>query len=74
MMRHIVTLVVVALVMAAMMLTVTALAMAEPQNFCSQSPGTHAQPNVVVPGSKPTVFFDCVPRGEPGPPPFPPPE
>ena len=70
MMRRIVTLVVVALVMAAMMLTVTAPAMAEPQNFCSPIPGTRAEPNVVTPGSKPTVFFDCVPRGDPGPPPF----
>ncbi len=70
MMRRIVTLVVVALVMAAMMLTVTAPAMAESQAFCSSSPGTRIEPNVVVPGSKPAVFFDCVPRGEPGPPPF----
>ena len=70
MMRRIVTLVVVALVMAAMMLTVTAPAMAESQAFCSGSPGTRNEPNVVVPGFKPTVFFDCVPRGEPGPPPF----
>jgi hypothetical protein len=63
-------LVVVALVMAAMMLSVTAPAMAEPQNICSAFPGSRAEPNVVVPGSKPTVFFDCVPRGDPGPPPF----
>jgi hypothetical protein len=68
--RRIVTLVVVALVMAAMMLTVTAPAMAEPQSFCSPSPGTRPQPNVVVPGSKPTVFFDCVDRGTPGQPPL----
>jgi hypothetical protein len=66
MMRRIVTLIVVALVMAAMMLTVTAPAMAEPQNFCSPSPGTRIEPNVVVPGFKPAVFFDCVPRGTPG--------
>jgi hypothetical protein len=59
----------VALVMAAMMLSVTAPAMAEPQNFCSPFPGTRAEPNFVAPGSKPTVFFDCVPRGEPGQPP-----
>ncbi len=70
MMRRIVTLVVVALVMAAMMLSVTAPAMAEPQGFCSPTPGTRVEPNFVAPGSKPTVFFDCVPRGEPGPPPF----
>ncbi len=69
MMRRIVTLVVVALVMAAMMLTVTAAAMAEPQGFCSPTPGTRPQPNVVTPGSKPTVFFNCVPRGDRGQPP-----
>ncbi len=69
-MRRILVVLTMALVMAAMMLTVTAPAMAEPQNFCAPTPGTHVQPNVVVPGSKPTVFFDCVPRGEPGPPPF----
>ena len=70
MMRRIVTLVVVALVMAAMMLTVTAPAMAQSQGVCSDFPGARPEPNVVVPGSKPTVFFDCVPRGTPGPPPF----
>ena len=69
MMRRIVTLVVVALVMAAMMLTVAAPAMAEPKNFCAQFPEARNQPNVVVPGSKPTVFFDCVERGTPGQPP-----
>ena len=71
-MRRIVTLVVVALVMAAMMLTVTAPAMAEPRNFCSAEPGERAAPNVVIPGSDPrlTVLFDCVPRGEPGQPPL----
>jgi hypothetical protein len=71
MIRRIVTLVVVALVMAAMMLTVTAPAMAEPQNFCAPSPGTRIAPNVVIPGSaRSTVLFDCVPRGEPGQPPL----
>jgi hypothetical protein len=72
MMRRIVTLVVVALVMAAMMLSVTAPAMAEPRNFCSASPETRVAPNVVTPGSDPrlTVLFDCVTRGEPGQPPL----
>ncbi len=69
MMRRFVTLVVVALVMAAMMLTVTAAAMAEPQSFCSHTPGTRPQPNVVIPGSRNAVLFDCVPRGTPGQPP-----
>ncbi len=73
-MRRIVTLVGVALVMAAMMLTVTAPAMAEPRNFCSFAgdPGTREAPNVVIPGSEPrsTVLFDCVPRGERGQPPL----
>jgi hypothetical protein len=69
-MRRILVVLTMALVMAAMMLTVTAPAMAEPQNFCAPTPGTHVQPNVVVPGLKPPVFFDCVPRGTPGPPPF----
>ncbi len=68
-MRRIVTLVVVALVMAAMMLTVAAPAMAEPQNFCSAFPEARNQPNVVVPGPH-AVFFDCVDRGEPGQPPL----
>jgi hypothetical protein len=69
MMRRVVTLGVVALVMLAMMLSVIAPAMAESQGVCSGSSGTHAAPNVVVPGSKPTVFFDCAERGEPGQPP-----
>jgi hypothetical protein len=69
-MRRIVTLVMVALVMAAMMLTVTAPAMAESQGVCSDFPGARAAPNVVIPGSKPAVLFDCVDRGEPGQPPF----
>ncbi len=68
-MRRIVTLVVVALAMAAMMLTMTAPAMAESQGVCSDSPGKRAAPNVVVPGFRPAVFFDCVDRGEPGQPP-----
>ncbi len=69
-MRRILLVLTVALVMAAMMLTVTGPAMAAPQNFCALSPGTHVQPNVVVPGFKPAVFFDCVPRGERGQPPL----
>ena len=70
-MRRIVTLVGVALVMAAMMLTVTAPAMAESRGVCSAFPGTRAAPNVVIPGSGPrlTVFFDCVDRGVRGQPP-----
>ena len=69
MIRRIVTLVVVALVMAAMMLTVTAPAMA--QGVCRAFPGERAEPNVVIPGSgRFTVLFDCVPRGEPGQPPL----
>ena len=70
MMRRIVTLVVVALVMAAMMLSVTVPAMAQSQGVCSDFPGARPAPNVVVPGSKPTVFFDCVERGTPGQPPL----
>jgi len=70
MMRRIVTLVVVTLVMAAMMLSVTAPAMAEPQGVCSPILATRAQPNVVTPGSEPFVLFDYVRRGEPGQPPL----
>ena len=69
MMRRIITLVVVALDMAAMMLTLTAPAMAEPHGVCSPIPGTHAAPNVVIPGSRDTVLFNCVDRGTPGQPP-----
>ena len=71
MMRRIVTLVVVALVMAAMMLSVTAPAMAQSQGVCSAFPGARAAPNVVIPGSaRATVLFDCVERGTPGQPPL----
>ena len=70
MMRRIVTLVVVALVMAAMMLTMTTPAMAQSQGVCSHTPGTRAAPNVVIPGSRDAVLFNCVPRGEPGQPPL----
>jgi len=71
MMRRVVTLVVVALVMATMMLSVIAPAMAQSQGVCSGFPGARAAPNVVVPGSaRDTVLFDCVERGEPGQPPL----
>jgi hypothetical protein len=70
MMQRIVTLVVVALVMAAMMLTVIVPAMAQSRGVCSDFPGEHAAPNAVDPGSgRSTVLFDCADRGEPGQPP-----
>ncbi len=68
-MRRILVVLTMALVMTAMMLTVSAPAMAESQGVCSDFPGARPQPNVVVPGFKPAVFFDCVERGTPGQPP-----
>ena len=64
--RRILLLLAAALMVAAMMLTVTAPAMAESQGVCSDSPGARAAPNVVIPGSRDAVLFNCVDRGEPG--------
>ena len=65
MMRRIVTLVVVALVMAAMMLTVAFPAMA--QRICPA--GSRPQVLFVTPGPDAVVLFDCVPVGQPDQPP-----
>jgi hypothetical protein len=69
-MRRIRVVLTMALVMAAMMLTVTVPAMSQSVCPAEDFPGTRPQPNVVVPGEfKPPVFFDCVERGTPGQPP-----
>lgn len=68
-MRRIITLVVVALVMAAIMLTVTVPAIAQSQvRPCYDFPGQRPAPNAVVPGPR-AVLFNCVDPGEPGEPP-----
>jgi hypothetical protein len=68
-MRRILVVLTMALVMAAMMLTVTAPAMSQRVCPAEDFPGTRPQPNVVVPGFKPAVLFDCVEIGTPGQPP-----
>jgi hypothetical protein len=70
-MRRILVVLTMALVMAAMMLTVTAPAMSQSPCPAEDFPGARPQPNVVVPGEefKPPVFFNCVERGTPGEPP-----
>jgi len=59
-MRRIISLVVVALIMAAMMLVMVAPAMAQGPPC---PPGTHLQP--VVFGTGPPAFFICVPNAPP---------
>ncbi len=65
MMRRIVTLVVMALVMAAAMLTVAAPAMAARVCFS----GLRPQLLILTLGPDPLVLFDCVPPDQPGQPP-----
>jgi hypothetical protein len=66
-MRRRISVLVAMAVMLAMMLTVVAPAMAARQAFCPS--GLRAAPNVVLPGSKPSVLFDCVTPGQPVQPP-----
>ena len=56
-MRRIISLVVVALIMAAMMLVMVAPAMAQGPKC---PPGTHPHPAVIPP-----IIFECVPNGPP---------
>src|SRR4028118_2070371 len=66
-MRRRISVLVAMAVMLTMMLAVVAPAMAARQGVCPS--GLRAAPNVVTPGSEPSVFFDCVSPGQPGQPP-----
>jgi hypothetical protein len=66
-MRRRISVLVAMAVMLAMMLTVVAPAMAARQGVCPS--GLRAAPDVVAPGSDPSVFFNCVTPGQPGQPP-----